>query len=113
MGSIDHVTYDSPQFIALLIIGTYLYVGFSYGKFMVLGIDCLTVQARDRTIIGVLMFNFIQHFCFHLYWLLIQMFGIVVKDLTISNARDVADVAPAVAILSKAALCCRILHSAV
>lgn len=53
VGIIDHVTYDSPQFIALLAIGACLLCGFSYGKVMVLGIDCLTVQASGIVLLSV------------------------------------------------------------
>ena len=102
---IDHVTYDFPQFIALLVIGACLLCGFflweSYGAQDRL-LDCASL--RDRTIAGVFMFNFIHHFCFHLYCLLIEMLGIVIYDLTTSTALDVANVAPAVAILSNALL---------
>lgn len=47
-------------------------------------LDCASL--RYRTIIGVFMLNFIQHFYFHFYYLPIQMFGIVVYDLTTSTA---------------------------
>lgn len=101
VGIIGHVTYDSPQFIALLVIWAYLLCGFlvweSYGARNRL-LDCASL--RDCTIVGVFMLKFIQHFCF-------TFIGFLFKCLTLLSTvspccRDIVECA---------ARCCRILHS--